>query len=97
MASASFCLQKNFLWEYLTFEEHIRLVASWRGINKETTSALLKDIDKGLDIGKNMRIKALHLSGGNQRKLNTILALLSAPKIYILDEPTAGMDPKSRR
>ena len=97
MASACFCLQKNYLWEYLTFEEHVRLVASWRGIDKQTTSALLKDIDKGLDIGKNMRIKALHLSGGNQRKLNTILALLSAPRIYILDEPTAGMDPKSRR
>lgn len=93
----SFCLQKNYLWEYLTFEEHVKIIAGWRGISKETTRELLSEIDKGLDIGKNMRIKAIHLSGGNKRKLNTVLALLSAPRIYILDEPTAGMDPKSRR
>lgn len=97
MRSLCFCLQKNFLWEYLTFEEHLRIIAAWRGIDSETTNQLISDVDKGLDIGKNMSIKAIHLSGGNKRKLNTILALLSAPRIYILDEPTAGMDPKSRR
>lgn len=97
MKSVCFCLQKNYLWEYLTFEEHVRIVGSWRGLDSQTIQELLCDIDKGLDIGKNMRIKALHLSGGNQRKLNTVLALLSAPQIYVLDEPTAGMDPKSRR
>ena len=97
MRSLGFCLQKNFLWEYLTFEEHLRIIAAWRGISPATTNQLVSDVDKGLDIGKNMGIKAIHLSGGNKRKLNTLLALLSAPKIYILDEPTAGMDPKSRR
>jgi ABC-type multidrug transport system ATPase subunit len=97
MKNLSFCLQKNYLWEYLTFEEHIRIVGEWRGLDPETITQLLSEIDSGLDVGKNMRINALHLSGGNQRKLNTILALLSAPKIFILDEPTAGMDPKSRR
>jgi ABC-type Na+ transport system ATPase subunit NatA len=97
MRGLSFCLQKNYLWEYLTFEEHIDIIGRWRGLDEETIKDLKGEIDKGLDIGKNMRIKAIHLSGGNQRKLNTVLALLSAPRIYILDEPTAGMDPKSRR
>ena len=97
MKNLCFCLQKNYLWEYLTFEEHVKIIGSWRGIDDKAISELLSDVDKGLDIGKNLRIKAVHLSGGNQRKLNTVLALLSAPKIYILDEPTAGMDPKSRR
>lgn len=97
MRSLCFCLQKNFLWEYLTFQEHVEIIGSWRGLDAQTISNLLADVDKGLDIGKNLRIKAIHLSGGNQRKLNTVLALLSAPKVYILDEPTAGMDPKSRR
>lgn len=97
MKNLCFCLQKNYLWEYLTFQEHIEIVGSWRGLDKATIAELVSDVDKGLDIGKNLRIKAVHLSGGNQRKLNTVLALLSAPKIYILDEPTAGMDPKARR
>lgn len=92
-----FCLQKNYLWEYLTFEEHVRIIAGWRGIDYETTTALIDQINKGLELGKNLRIKAIHLSGGNKRKLNTVLALLSAPRTFILDEPTAGMDPTSRR
>ena len=97
MRLVSFCLQTNYLWEYLTFEEHVRTIGQWRGLSDEVIGGLLKDIEKGLDIGKNMRIKAIHLSGGNKRKLNTVLSLLSSPEILILDEPTAGMDPTSRR
>ena len=38
-----------------------------------------------------------NLSGGNKRKLNTALAMLGAPRIFVLDEPTAGLDPVSKR
>lgn len=93
----SFCFQDNYLWEEITFKEHIEIVGKLKGLSNEVIQKLLKDIDRGLDIHKNMNIRATHLSGGNKRKLNTILALLSAPVIYVLDEPTAGMDPKSRR
>jgi ATP-binding cassette, subfamily A (ABC1), member 3 len=37
------------------------------------------------------------LSGGNKRKLCVALALLGNPPIIFLDEPSAGMDPESRR
>ena len=37
------------------------------------------------------------LSGGNKRKLSVALALLGNPSIVLLDEPSAGMDPKARR
>ena len=97
MRSVSFCLQRNYLWEFLTFEEHLIIIGEWRGLDRKTINSLIEEIDKGLDIGKNLKITAKNLSGGNQRKLNTVLALLSAPKIYILDEPTAGVDPISRR
>jgi ABC-type multidrug transport system ATPase subunit len=90
-------LQDNFLWEHLTFREHIEVLAYWRGMSKTLTDSLMDNLSKGLDIGKNMDIKAIDLSGGNKRKLNTFLALMSSPKVFILDEPTAGMDPSSRR
>ena len=36
-------------------------------------------------------------SGGNKRRLNIAMALIGDPKIVLLDEPTAGVDPSSRR
>lgn len=40
---------------------------------------------------------ALNLSGGQKRKLSVGIALIGDPKIIFLDEPTAGVDPYSRR
>jgi len=39
----------------------------------------------------------VHLSGGNKRKLNFAIALMNYPKIVLLDEPSTGVDPESRR
>jgi ABC-2 type transport system ATP-binding protein len=66
-------------------------------MSKELSSDLLKHLSVALELDKNIHIKAMDLSGGNKRKLNSFLALLSRPKLFILDEPTAGMDPMSRR
>ena len=37
------------------------------------------------------------LSGGNKRKLSVAIAIVGSPPIILLDEPSAGMDPKARR
>ena len=42
-------------------------------------------------------ILSKNYSGGNKRKLSVAIALLGSPAIILLDEPSAGMDPESRR
>jgi ATP-binding cassette subfamily A (ABC1) protein 3 len=52
---------------------------------------------KALNLKSNRHKTANTLSGGNKRKLSVALALLANPSIVMLDEPSAGMDPKARR
>ena len=66
-------------------------------MSSRLAAELLRYLSEALELDKNVHIKATDLSGGNKRKLNSFLALLSSPKLFILDEPTAGMDPVSRR
>ena len=53
----------------------------------------LKDVD--LEDSRSKWSK--ELSGGQKRKLSVAIALIGDPKVIFLDEPTAGMDPSSRR
>jgi ABC-type Mn2+/Zn2+ transport system ATPase subunit len=56
----------------------------------------LQDIDHG-DLGIINLILINIQSGGNKRKLSIALALIGNPKLVLLDEPTTGVDPISRR
>ena len=56
-------------------------------------SSILKDID----LEDKAEVVAQKLSGGQKRKLSVGIALIGDPKLIFLDEPTAGVDPYSRR
>ncbi len=55
--------------------------------------SLLKEVD--LESSKDKRAK--QLSGGQKRRLSTCMALLGSPRVIVLDEPTTGVDPVTRR
>ncbi|PRD23300.1 UNVERIFIED_CONTAM: ATP-binding cassette sub-family A member 5 [Trichonephila clavipes] len=61
------------------------------------TFFLLSRIISDLDLTNHTRKKARHLSGGLKRKLCIALTLLGNSKLVLLDEPTTGMDPISKR
>ncbi|KAF7243621.1 ATP-binding cassette sub-family A member 12 [Varanus komodoensis] len=93
------CMQHNVLFSYLTTKEHLFLygyikVPHWsRQELREEVQRTLKQT--GL---YNHRHKlAGSLSGGMKRKLSISIALLGGSKVVILDEPTTGVDPCSRR
>jgi ABC-2 type transport system ATP-binding protein len=90
----------------LTAEENIRLHAvlyglyPWRPLHALMPAryrAQVRDLADLLGIGGALRRPARELSGGTRRKLEIVRALMHQPRVLFLDEPTAGLDPQSRR
>jgi ABC-2 type transport system ATP-binding protein len=50
-----------------------------------------------VDLGSRAGVRVRSLSGGERRRLDLALALLGRPRVAVLDEPTTGLDPESRR
>lgn len=90
------CPQNVVMWKDLTCMEQIKFMGSMYDIPvKESGKRGLELLEAmGLIEKKDKRGKTL--SGGMQRRLNIILALIHNPELIILDEPEAGLDPQSR-
>lgn len=85
------------LYDDLTVDEHLQFFAELRGIPKtqfEARRATLLGITRLAQTADRL---ARHLSGGMRQKLGLACALIHMPPILLLDEPTTGVDPLSRR
>lgn len=95
--SLGVCPQYNVLFDDLSAEEHLLLTARLKGMTwtnaRREASRYLADL--GLSEAKDTLSK--NLSGGMKRKLCVCMAFIGGSKLVILDEPTAGMDPRARR
>uniref|UniRef100_A0A803TXY9 ATP binding cassette subfamily A member 12 n=1 Tax=Anolis carolinensis TaxID=28377 RepID=A0A803TXY9_ANOCA len=93
------CMQHNVLFSYLTTKEHLFLygyikVPHW---SKEELQKEIERTLKETGLYSHRHKLAGSLSGGMKRKLSISIALLGGSKVVILDEPTTGVDPCSRR
>ena len=87
--------QRFSLYEDLTIEENLAFIARVYSLDN-----MAKRVDDTLDkLGLNDRRKQLagHLSGGWKQRLALAAAVMHEPKLLLLDEPTAGVDPQARR
>ncbi|XP_051852518.1 retinal-specific phospholipid-transporting ATPase ABCA4-like [Antechinus flavipes] len=91
------CPQHNILFHHLTVAEHILLYAQLKGKSRKEAQLEMETMleDTGLHHKRNE--EAQNLSGGMQRKLSVAIAFVGDAKVIVLDEPTSGVDPYSRR
>lgn len=89
--------QKFGLYQDLTVMENMELYADLQGVSGRERSAKYKRLLQMTDLGRYTRRRAGALSGGMKQKLGLACALIKSPEILLLDEPTVGVDPVSRR
>ena len=90
-------LDESFLISYLLPEEYFYFIGDLRGVSKREVDSFLnqfEDLFNGEILGGKKYIR--DLSKGNQKKVGIIAALIGSPKIIILDEPFANLDPTTQ-
>ncbi|KAM5273748.1 cholesterol transporter ABCA5 [Ctenodactylus gundi] len=90
------CPQLDIHFDVLTVEENLSILASIKGIPANSIIQEVQKVLLDLDMQAIKDNQAKKLSGGQKRKLSLGIAVLGNPKVLLLDEPTAGMDPCSR-
>eukprot|EP00501_MAST-03F_sp_TOSAG23-6_P001513 GSMAST32.ASY1.ANO1.1574.1 assembled CDS len=92
-----YCPQHNALLPKVTVRQHLRIFGMIKGVQGDSLNMEIEEKIKKMDLVEFADKSAGSLSGGNKRKLCVAIALIGAPPIIFLDEPSAGMDPVAKR
>ncbi len=95
--SLSYMPQRFGLYEDLTVEENIRFYADLFGVRATERNLRSTQLLDAAGMSEFRMRLAGKLSGGMKQKLGLVCALIHRPKVILLDEPTTGVDPVSRR
>ena len=91
------CPQELVLWENLTCYESLKLMGDMYEVPKDILDQRIENLLKDLFLTDKANTVVSNLSGGMKRRLNLALAVIHEPEIVLLDEPSEGLDPQSRR
>ncbi|HSZ30520.1 MAG TPA: ATP-binding cassette domain-containing protein, partial [Pseudonocardiaceae bacterium] len=83
--------------DLLTGEENLRLMADLHHLRADESKRVVSSLLERFDLAESAQKMAATYSGGMRRKLDLAMTLVTRPQIIFLDEPTTGLDPRSRR
>ena len=93
----SYMPQRFGLYEDLSVDENIRFYADLFGVHKSERDLRSTQLLEAAGMSEFRKRLAGKLSGGMKQKLGLVCALIHRPKVILLDDPTTGVDPVSRR
>jgi daunorubicin resistance ABC transporter ATP-binding subunit len=85
------------LEENLTGRENLLLMAQLRGYNRRTAKDITDSLIERFEIGEFRDKPVKAISGGQRRRVDLAASLVVQPQLLVLDEPTTGLDPRSRQ
>ncbi|BDR60159.1 ABC transporter ATP-binding protein [Lactobacillus xylocopicola] len=97
LVKIGYMAQSDALYEALTAKENLEFFGNMKGV---TGNKLAEEIDytaNVVELTNDLNKKVSNYSGGMKRRLSLAIALLGAPDLLVLDEPTVGIDPSLRR
>ncbi len=89
--------QQGLLDKKLTVRENLQIRGSFYSLSKKALAQKITELSELIQITEILERPYGKLSGGQKRRADIVRALLNEPKILFLDEPTAGLDPLSRK
>ena len=91
------CPQDLVFYPRLTAKENIHLIAQMHGMSKKDYKERTDDLLGKMNLQERANSLIKTYSGGMKRRLNVLMAVIHEPELLFFDEPTAGLDPQSRR
>ncbi|MBY8912447.1 ABC transporter ATP-binding protein [Bacillus sp. YC2] len=89
--------QETAIAPNLTVRENLEFIAGIYGMSKKEAKIKASDMLELFHLKEKEKAKTKTLSGGMQRRLSIAMGMITNPQIYFLDEPTLGLDVRSRR